>query len=122
MVSKDNTLFRPTTGKRKEDPMEAQQREARLQLGERFLDEVLLVAIHKETLTHPKDVLALYEVFRMDNAGLGDDFELEHVYFIALERDLHNECLAEHSPEQFPIDAADVATAMGLLKILVSRA
>lgn len=90
-----------------------EQRQARLLLSERFLDEVMLPTIRDGIKF---DVVKLYRAFQRLHAGIGSDFELSHVYIHAFERDLHNEYLAEHHPERLPFDAADIVVAVALLE------
>lgn len=93
-----------------------EQRQARLLLSERFLDEIMLPNIQTGI---KMDLIKVYRDFQRRNPGVGDDFELSHVYIHAFERELHNEYLATHHPDRLPFDAADVVVAVALLEAVV---
>lgn len=90
-------------------------REARMELSERFLDE-LVTHLREGAFASADEIPELYKEFQRQNAGLGDDFELGHTLAIALKRDLANKCLAESTPDKLPPDANEIKNALGLLK------
>ena len=99
-----------------------EQLTARLIYAQRFIDEAILPHIKDENDPtflegdRSETVRNLYEVFRQQNPGPGNDFDLIHSWIILFEEDLRNRQIAENSPEKLPEDAADKVVALSLLE------
>lgn len=73
-----------------------EEREARLKLGEAFLDKVIAQFILQAHAGHspllPSEVEILFHSFRKENEGPGDSFDLSITWSIALQRTLVYQC------------------------------
>ncbi len=95
------------------------QRQERVALGTRFLDDVLLVGIGRGTITTSEHIVEAFRNFQRENPGPGNDFELGHSWQIAFERDMRNDCLAQTALSRVPRDAQNIKVAVNLLAAVV---
>lgn len=93
-------------------------RNARRQKAELFFYDYFIPAVKEGGVTTREHFEGLMTRFRRASPGLGDDFESVHVWAVAQERVLVDDCLAREDPDKLPHDASEVKLAWQLIRRL----
>jgi len=95
------------------------ERQERLLLATRFLDEELLPRLKSNEEITSDWLIKAFNEFCDVNALVASSFDLGHVWLVAWQRDVQNQCLSESNPQSVSPGAVFVAKATRLLEQVV---